>query len=147
MTGAESARRQHSFYLDDRRYEVFKETANRVKSKSVSQAIEEAMDDYIMKHQEEANMKIVRQVPELKTSHAQVGSRLEVRMAKERLESVITSIEKIIKKEAHGDIKFLMDSLRKALKKAIPIQRKTQDSEMEKLFERAEKLLFEKPER
>lgn len=143
----EKARRQHSFYLEEELYKLFAETAKRANRKSVSQALEEAMVEWIMKHQEEANMQVIRRIPEQKAIPADSGTRVAIVMMKRKLEPTIVKLEKMAAGENGGDRKFLEESLLKNLKKAIPLQRRTQDRELEQLFSRAEKLLLEERER
>jgi len=142
----DKGKKQHNFYLDDKLCKLFTETAKRANKQSASQALQEAMVEWIIKHQDEANMKITRPIAEPKAVDIDLATRVEVEMIKEKLEAAIIRLEKVAAGEKCGDRKFLKEYVQKILKKAIPMQRKTQNPELEQLFSRVEKLLFQKRE-
>lgn len=142
----EKGKKQHNFYLDDKLCKLFTETAKRANKQSASQALQEAMIEWIIKHQDEANMKITRPIAEPKAVDVDLGTRVQVAMIKEKLEAAIIRLERVAAGEKCGDRKFSKESVQKILEKAIPLQRRTQDLELEQLFSRVEKVLFRKRE-
>jgi hypothetical protein len=134
-------KRQHSFYLNEQLYDSFKKMAKLLLKGSVSEALEEAMTEWIKAHKDETRVSVELKIVEPKQAVADLATRLDVKMIKEKLEGIIAKLEKIVAGEIRADSEFWKERLQQALKKAIPLQKKTKDPELEQLFARAEKLL------
>jgi len=135
-------KRQHSFYLNQKLYDSFRKMAGLLGRNSVSEALEEAMTEWIKKHKNETPTKIDVHVVESKQTDKNLGVRLELKMTKEELEEEITVLEKLASQKPGSDaIKYRKKELQKTLKKAIRIFRQTRDAELGQLLERAEKFV------
>ena len=135
-------KKQHSFYLNQDLYDSFKKMTQLLLKRSVSEALEEAMMEWIKAHEDETEGSVELKIVEPKQAvPVDLATRLYVRMMKETLEGIIDKLEKIAIGESRADSKFWKEQLQQTLRKAIPLQKKTNDPELEQLFARAEKLL------
>ena len=134
-----TSRKGYCIYLNSALHEAFKKLATLLNKRSFSHAVEEAIKEYIQKHQKEAQMKITITEP----INKKLANSIKLKLIKERLTKTIEMLEKIRNKEITGPnaIKFWQENLREILPDAVQLYEKTADKELEQLLEKAEKLL------
>jgi hypothetical protein len=101
---------------------------------STSQALQEAMAEYMENHSHELPTKAVINIIEPQHVNINLTKRLELKLIKKDL---ILVVQKLENKE--GNQSFYLERLRELLPKAIRIYQKTSDPEMEKLLQQSEK--------
>jgi hypothetical protein len=135
-------KRQHSFWLDQQLYDSFKKVAQLLGKTSVSEALEEAMREWVKTHIDELPTQTTITMVESKQANIDLAVRLEVKMIKEKLAEEITMLEKLTTQKPGSDaIKYWKRELQKTLQKAIRIFKQTRDAELGQLLERAEKFV------
>ena len=132
------SRKGYCIYLNPALYEAFKKLAILLNKRSFSRAVEEALKEYIQKHQKEAQMKITITEP----INKKLANSIRLKLIKERLTQIIEMLGKISKKITNQTaINYWEGELREILPDAVRLYEKTADKELEQLLEKAEKLL------
>jgi len=132
------SRKGYCVYLNPSLHEAFKKLAILLNKRSFSRAVEEALKEYIQKHQKEARMKITITEP----INKKLANSIRLKLIKERLTQIIEMLEKIRNREIDPTaIDYWDGELREILPDAVRLYEKTADKELEQLLEKAEKLL------
>jgi hypothetical protein len=101
---------------------------------STSQALQEAMAEYIENHSDELPAKTIINIIKPQQVNINLATRLELKLIKKDLTIVVQRLE-----SGEGNQNFYMERLKELLPKALKVYRKTSDQELEQLLAQTEK--------
>jgi len=136
-------KRQHSFHLNQQLYESFRKMARLLGRTSVSEALQEAMMEWVKTHKDELPGQIVIKVVEPKQANMDLANRLELKIVKEELRNAVEKLENLVTEKPPRKV-LIQDwqkILRKDLPKALTLYKKTKDPELEQLLAKVEHLM------
>lgn len=127
-------KRQHSFWLNEQLYQSFKKTARLIGRPSTSQALQEAMAEYMENHSHQLPTGATINIIQPRQVNINLTKRLELKLIRKDLSLLIQTIE-----NKRGNKNFFLEKLKELLPKALRIYEKTSDPEMENLLKQTEK--------
>jgi hypothetical protein len=136
-------KRQHSFHLNQQLYESFRKMARLLGRTSVSEALQEAMMEWVKTHKDELPSQIVIEMVEPKQANMTLANRLELKIVKDELGNAVKILENLVNEKPPRKV-LIQDwqkILRKNLPKALTLYKKTKDSELEQLLAKVEQLM------
>jgi len=136
-------KRQHSFHLNQQLYESFWKMARLLGRTSVSEALQEAMMEWVKTHKDGLPNQIVIEIVEPKQANMNLANRLDLKIVKEKLGNAVKKLETLVTEKPPRKvlIQDWQEILRKNLPKAIIIYKKTKDPELEQLLAKVEQLM------
>jgi len=136
-------KRQHSFWLDQQLYDSFKKVAQLLGKTSVSEALEEAMREWVKTHIDELPTQTTITIVESKQANIDLVDELELKIVKEETEGKVKILERLLSEKPVDDrlVRRWRQDLSKSLPKAIRIYNKTKDPELEQILARVKKLI------
>ena len=136
-------KKQHSFHLNQQLYESFRKMARLLGRTSVSEALQEAMMEWVKTHKDELPSRIVIDMVEPKKANMDLANRLDLKIVKEKLGDMVETLETLMTEKPPRKvfIQHLQETLRKSLPKAITLYKKTKDTELEQLLAKVEYLM------
>jgi len=136
-------KRQHSFWLDQQLYDSFKKIAQLLGKTSVSEALEEAMREWVKTHIDELPTQTTITMVESKQANIDLADQLELKIVKEETEGKVKVLERLLSEKPVNDdlVRKWRQDLSKRLPKAIRIYKKTKDPELEQILARVKKLI------
>lgn len=126
-------KRQHSFWLNEQLYQSFKHTARLLGKLSTSQALQEAMAEYIKTHSRQLPGDTTINIIQPQQVNITLTRRLQLKLVKRELTLLIRTLER--KPEGQG---FFLQKLKELLPKALRLYEKTSDKDLEALLKRTE---------
>jgi len=127
-------KRQHSFWLNEQLYQSFKKMARLIGRPSTSQALQEAMAEYMENHSHQLPTGTTINIIQPQQININLTKRLELKLIKKDLKLLIQTLE-----TKKGNQNFFLEKLKELLPKALRIYEKTSDPEMETLLKQTEK--------